>query len=201
MMFAKIQEVIDHMNLDQISSERQEILKVLIEYIQKKKDENKKVALNFICTHNSRRSQFSQIWAQVAADHYGITAQCYSGGVEETAFNKRAVASLEGFGFKVTKEGSGNPKYLLQWHVSSEPLEMFSKMYDDAINPTSDFAAVMTCAHADENCPLVMGAEARIPLRYEDPKKYDDTVLEKAFYDYRSFEIATELFYVFSKIK
>ncbi|VAW28441.1 Arsenate reductase thioredoxin-coupled, LMWP family, partial [hydrothermal vent metagenome] len=40
----------------------------------------------------------------------------------------------------------------------------------------------------------------RIPVLYEDPKAFDDTELEAKKYDERSLQIATELFYVFSKI-
>ena len=199
-MFHKIQAVIDKIDFNTISEIRKNELAVLIHFIQEKKDKNQPVLLNFICTHNSRRSQFSQIWGQVASNYFGISAQSYSGGVEETAFNERAVASLERFGFKMSKEGVGNPKYFIQWDENSEPLVMFSKMYDDSINPSSGFAAIMTCSHGDENCPVVSGCEKRIPIRYEDPKNFDDTPLESAFYDYRSFEIATELFYVFSTI-
>ena len=199
-MFHKIQAVIDKIDFNTISEIRRNELAVLIHFIQEKKDKNLPVLLNFICTHNSRRSQFSQIWGQMASNYFGVSAQSYSGGVEETAFNERAVASLERFGFKTSKEGEENPKYIVQWDVNSDPLVMFSKMYDDSINPSSGFAAIMTCSHADENCPIVSGCEKRIPIRYEDPKNFDDTPLESALYDYRSFEIATELFYVFSKI-
>ena len=199
-MFHKIQAVIDKMDFNTISEIRRNELAILTQFIQEKKDKNLPVLLNFICTHNSRRSQFSQIWGQMASNYFGISAQSYSGGVQETAFNERAVASLERFGFKMSKEGEENPKYFVQWDVNSDPLVMFSKMYDNSINPSSGFAAIMTCSHADENCPIVSGCEKRIPIRYEDPKNFDDTPLESALYDYRSFEIATELFYVFSKI-
>jgi len=200
-MFSKIKQVVDKMDYNSIATDRKLELEVLSQFIQDKKNKNSPVLLNFICTHNSRRSQFSQIWAQVASDYYNIETECYSGGVEETAFNERAVASLERFGFKINKEGSTNPKHQIEWNSTSKTLLMFSKMYDDPINPSSNFSAIMTCSHADENCPFVAGCEKRIPIRYEDPKNYDDTPLESAFYDYRSFEIATELFYIFSKIK
>ena len=199
-MFHKIQAVIDKMDFNTISESRKNELAILTQFIQEKKDKNLPVLLNFICTHNSRRSQFSQVWGQVASNYFGVSAQSYSGGVEETAFNERSVASLERFGFKMSKEGEENPKYFVQWDENSDPLVMFSKIYDDSINPSSGFAAIMTCSHADENCPIVSGCEKRIPIRYEDPKNFDDTPLESALYDYRSFEIATELFYVFSKI-
>ena len=200
-MFDKIKQVIDKMDFDAILPQRKVALDVLSQFIQEKKVNNAEVLLNFICTHNSRRSQFSQVWAQVAADYFDVKAACFSGGVEETAFNERAVASLERFGFTITKTGDENPRYFVMWNAASEPLGMYSKMYDDSLNPSSGFAAIMTCSHADENCPFVAGCEKRIPIRYEDPKNYDDTPLESAFYDYRSFEIATEMFYVFSKIK
>ena len=51
-----------------INEDRLAVLKSLIDYIQSKIDQGQEINLNFICTHNSRRSQFSQIWAQTAAD-------------------------------------------------------------------------------------------------------------------------------------
>lgn len=200
-MFEKIQLVIDKMDFDSISKNRRSELDVLTQYIQEKTKNNLPALLNFICTHNSRRSQFSQIWGQVAAEYYGVNAQSYSGGVEETAFNERAVNSLIRFGFEVTKSEGANPRYTVKWSEGTKPLVMYSKMYDDPSNPSSGFAAIMTCSHADENCPFVAGCEKRISIPYNDPKDYDETPLEGAFYDYRSFEIATELFYIFSKVK
>jgi len=199
-MFDKIQRVIDSMNFDSISSERKEELELLVQYTQSKVDSNSKVLLNFICTHNSRRSQFSQLWAQVASSYYGIPAKSYSGGVEVTAFNERAVDSLKRFGFVIDKDGDDNPRYSVKWSDEHDGIEMFSKLYDDVTNPASDFAAIMTCSHADENCPVVFGCEKRIAIRYEDPKEFDGTSEESTKYDERSLEIGTELFYVFSNV-
>lgn len=184
-----------------ISEERKHVLQVLIDYIQSKVDQGQEVNLNFICTHNSRRSQFSQIWAQTAADLHGISANCYSGGVEVTSFNDRAVNSLKRSGFRVSsKENGSNPVYFLFHSDDSEPIVAFSKVYDDPINKASRFAAVMTCDHADENCPFILGTEQRIPVRYEDPKAFDDTEIESEKYDERSMQIASEMLYVFSQI-
>jgi len=199
-MFPKIAQVIDKIDFDTISAKRKLELEVLTHYIVNKRKIGAPVQLNFICTHNSRRSQFSQLWANVAAIYYDVKATCYSGGVEETAFNKRAISSLNRFGFKISKNESNNPIYSINWDKQSNGLDMFSKIYDNKSNPSDNFAAIMTCSYADENCPFVVGCDARIPIRYEDPKKYDNTPLESSFYDYRSFEIATEMFYVFSKI-
>lgn len=184
-----------------IPEERTEVLQVLIDYVQKKVDQNQEISLNFICTHNSRRSQFSQIWGKVAAAYHGIEINSFSGGVEVTAFNERAVASIERFGFKVSKEGEGNPKYFVSYAHDENPIVAFSKVYDDPANAPAHFAAVMTCSHADENCPFIPGAEARIAVRYQDPKAFDGTPLEAEKYDERSLQIASEMLYVFSQIK
>ena len=185
---------------EEISKERKEVLHGLVEYIIKKRTENSVVNLNFVCTHNSRRSQFSQIWAYTAAAYFGIPANCFSGGVEVTAFNERAVASIKRSGFFVTSTGETNPHYQVSYHKEASPLLVFSKLVEDPINPSLPFAAVMTCAHADENCPFIPGTEQRIPLRYEDPKRFDNTPMEVEKYDERSLQIAAELFYVFKRV-
>ena len=48
------------------------ILNDLTKYIQLRIAQNKKVCLTFICTHNSRRSHLSQVWAQSIAHHFLI---------------------------------------------------------------------------------------------------------------------------------
>lgn len=180
-----------------ISAERKEQIAVLVAYMKDCLQQGKPLRFNFICTHNSRRSQFSQIWAQTAADYFGISLQSYSGGVEETACNERIIASLQRFGFQVTKRGHTNPVYFIFHTEDSRAMIAFSKTFDNPINPHQQFAAVMTCSHADENCPFIPGASARIPLRYEDPKMYDDSPEEVFQYDQRSVQIASELFYAF----
>jgi len=184
-----------------VSEERKTVLTELINYIQQQRNAAKEIHLNFICTHNSRRSQFSQIWAQTAAFYYGINAQCYSGGVEVTTFNERAVESVKRSGFKVEKSGDDNPKYSIWFSNDVAPIIAFSKLYDDSSSAKNNFAAVMTCSHADENCPYIPGADKRIPVRYNDPKEFDGTPIESEKYDERSKEIATEMFYIFSQIK
>ena len=200
-IFPTLQNSIDKALQVPIPEERTLILHKLVQYIQSKLDQGKDINLNFICTHNSRRSQFSQIWAQTAADYYGIQANCYSGGVEVTAFNERAVESIKRSGFRVSAKGDVNPEYFIFHSDDRSPLVTFSKLFDDPINKADQFAAVMTCSHADENCPFIPGTEERIPIRYEDPKVFDDTAEESVMYDQRSIQIASEMFYVFSKVR
>jgi arsenate reductase len=183
-----------------ISEERRSLLQPLIDYIKSKREKEQPIRLNFICTHNSRRSQFSQIWAQTAADYFEIPAFCYSGGVEVTACNERTIHSLERSGFIISKHGHSNPIYFILQAKDTRPILVFSKLYDDIINPHGVFASIMTCSHADENCPVVPGSEVRIPVRYEDPKEFDDTAMESVKYDERSQQIASEMFYVFSRV-
>ena len=183
-----------------ISDERKSFLQELIDYIKSKREKGQPIRLNFICTHNSRRSQFSQIWAQTAADYFEIPAFCYSGGVEVTACNERTILSLERSGFIISKHGHSNPIYFILQDKDTRPIIVFSKLYDDVINPHGIFATIMTCSHADENCPFIPGAEARILVRYEDPKEFDDTDVESTKYDERSQQIASEMFYVFSRV-
>ena len=200
LLLPELSKTIERARQRPIPEERKQVLQELVNYIQEKVNNRKEVHLNFICTHNSRRSQFAQIWAQTAASYFGIHAQCYSGGVEVTEFNPRAVASIERSGFRVVAKGGSNPVYSIYYAQNGQPITAFSKLYDDPANPTSNFAAVMTCSHADENCPFIPGTEKRIALLYDDPKEFDGTPQEAAKYDERSMQIAAELFYVFEQI-
>lgn len=199
--FPSIRETISALPIAHIPADRLPVIEMMVDYILGKIKAKEEIRLNFICTHNSRRSQFSQIWAQTAADYHGIEAFCYSGGVEVTAFNERAVAAIRRDGFEVVQKGEANPVYFVFHGEESEPIITFSKVYDDPINPTTGFSAVMTCDHADENCPFIPGTEKRIPLRFEDPKAFDGTDQEEKMYSERSHQIGAELFLIFQKVK
>lgn len=200
-IWPELQATVDYAREQEVGEDRRDILHPLIDYIQARVDQGKTAHLNFICTHNSRRSQLAQIWAQTAAGYFGIPVRCYSGGVEVTAFNERAVASLKRSGFRIRAEGVGNPVYTVTFSEDGQPIRAFSKLYDNPENTASGFAAVMTCSDADENCPFIPGTEMRIPVRYEDPKEFDGTSEEAFRYDQRSRQIASEMFFVFSQIK
>ena len=185
-----------------ISAERKEILKPLADYIQSKINNNETIRLNFICTHNSRRSHLSQIWAQTMAFYFTIkNVCCYSGGTETTAMFPTVAETLINQGFQIQKLGdSENPVYAVKYAESEAAIICFSKTYDNPFNPKGKFGAIMTCNNADEGCPFVLGAEARFTIKYDDPKTFDNTDLQNEKYAERSLEIAQEMWWVFSKI-
>lgn len=203
MLYNKIKEVIDNIDLSTIRPNREEKHNQLIKYIQSKVNNNEDVNLNFICTHNSRRSHLSQVWAQTMAAYFKIpNINCYSGGTEATAMFSMTVQTLreQGFVFQKLVEGT-NPVYAIKYNPSRQPIIGFSKTYHDDFNPLSNFAAVLTCSEADAECPFIPNADVRIPLTFEDPKLFDDTPEQVEKYQERSIQIATELYAVFSKIK
>ena len=195
-----IKGIIDVQN---VSEERKITLQPLIDYIQQKANRGVEINLNFICTHNSRRSHLAQIWAQVASIHFNIpNVYCYSGGTEETALFPKVAETLihQGFTiFKITE--TDNPVYAIKYEDNALPIIGFSKKYDSPFNPASAFVAIMTCSQADGGCPFIAGAEKRIPITFEDPKISDGSPEQSQVYAERSLQIATEMFYVFSMIK
>ena len=202
MIYPELQQVIKDVNPARISIERKEVLQPLINYIQQKKNNQEKINLNFICTHNSRRSHLSQIWAQTMATQFNINnVFCYSGGTEATALFPFIAITLENSGFHIqTLTNNTNPIYSIKFGSESHPIIGFSKTYDDDFNPENSFAAIMTCSSADQGCPFIPGAEKRIPVTYEDPKLFDKTAEQETKYHERSMQIATEMYYVFSQI-
>ncbi|MFD1293159.1 protein-tyrosine-phosphatase [Lutibacter holmesii] len=203
MVFQEINNTIASLKNLEVSNDRKLALQPFVDYVQAKVSANKNVNLNFICTHNSRRSHLSQIWAQTAAYFNGIkNVYCYSGGTEATAMFPMAAKTLETAGFQIVKlSNEENPVYSIKYAENEHPLIGFSKTYDNDFNPKGEFAALMTCDHADENCPFIFGCEQRIAVRYEDPKAFDNTPQQAEKYTERSNQIASEMLYVFSQIK
>lgn len=202
-LFDSIFSTIENLDLNSVSEKRKQLLQPLIEYIQDKQEREEDIRLNFICTHNSRRSHLSQIWAQTLASYFNIkNVYCYSGGTEATAMFPVVGDTLINSGFSINRlSEESNPVYAIKFGDNFNPIIAFSKTFDDGFNPKSHFAAIMTCNNADENCPFIPGAEKRIPVTYVDPKISDNTPKQKETYMERSLEIATELKYVFSNIK
>lgn len=207
MLYPAIKNYCDSLinNFNEIPEERKLLLNRLINYIQEKRKQNLPIQLVYICTHNSRRSHFGQIWAAVAASYYNIqNVHTFSGGTEATAFNINAINALKKTGFEISTNDvqTSNPKYNVRFgDAENEQSICFSKVYNDAINPKSNFAAIMTCSDAEENCPFIPGVELRIGTTYNDPKEFDNTPYQDEKYLERLRQIALECLFVFSNIK
>lgn len=203
-MYPTLKNYCDHLSSDfgSIPEDRKKLLAKITSYIVLKQKENATINLVYICTHNSRRSHFGQIWAKVAAEYYGIQhISTYSGGTEATAFNLNAINALKRVGFKIESDTeNNNPHYKVFYDEQSAFIDCFSKVYDHPKNPQKKFAAIMTCSDAEENCPFIPGVELRIGTTYDDPKAFDNTEFQEAKYDERCRQIALETFYVFSKV-
>ena len=197
-MSKSVIDLINKLDYSIIANHRKDLLKPLHDYVILKVKQKVEANLNFICTHNSRRSQIAQVWAKIMSDYYGFNINCFSGGTITTECNKRTIASFGRMGFTIKNPGGENPHYELTYHEKKKPIIVFSKAYDDAINPRNNFAAIMTCTNADENCPIIPGSEKRISLPYEDPKVFDNSTQESEKYDERSLQIAMEMKYVFN---
>jgi len=202
MTLPKISEVIESLDINSLSQERKLVLAPLVAFLKAKINSKSEIKLNFICTHNSRRSHLSQVWAQAISKYFNVdNVYCYSGGTEATALYPIVIKTLKGSGFivKATSKDT-NPIYSIKYSDDAPPISGFSKTFDSETNPNSEFAAILTCSDADDNCPFIEGAEIRIPITYEDPKSSDGTSEQESVYKERSLQIATELKYVFSKV-
>ena len=180
-------------------------IKVLLEISKKITEEytkNKVVNLNFICTHNSRRSQLGQVWTFYAANYFNLNIHAFSGGTEVTAFYKNTVKTLQsvGFEFTVVDFSHENPKYAITFKESENSILGFSKRFDDETNK-SPFIAITTCNNADKNCPFIPAALERFHLPFVDPKFSDETSAEEETYLQTSREIASEIYFIFFEVK
>ncbi|HEA29856.1 MAG TPA: protein-tyrosine-phosphatase [Leeuwenhoekiella sp.] len=202
-LFSEIEKLIEELNPQTIQDERKAVLQPLVDFIQSKITTSQEIRINFICTHNSRRSHLAQVWAQTLASHFNIkNVCCYSGGTESTALFPMVAETLKNSGFKIQKlSEDNNPVYSIKYAENEHPIIGFSKKLDADFNPKSEFAAIMTCDSANTGCPFFPGAEKRIPITFEDPKAFDNTPQQTEKYKERSLQIATELFYVFSQIQ
>lgn len=141
----------------------------------------------FICTHNSRRSQFAAFWAQYWADQLDLNFTFFSAGTEKTVVYPAVLEALEKTGVTVEKTEENSIA-----QTSTQHIPLFSKTIEDATLPEL-FHAVTTCSEADENCPFIPQAISRSHLPYEDPKWSDGHSEEADVYIQKSREIKNDM--------
>jgi arsenate reductase len=185
-----------------LSDERTNLLLKISEGIIEEYKKEGVVNLNFICTHNSRRSQLGQVWGFFAANYFDLNIHSFSGGTEVTAFFKNTVKTLQkvGFIFNLENFSHQNPKYIISFEGTSKSILGFSKRYDDAENK-NPFIAITTCNNADTNCPFIPEATYRFHLPFVDPKSSDNTDLQEETYLKTNQQIAAEIYFIFSEVK
>jgi arsenate reductase len=189
--------------LDTISDQRKIVLREIATTMATRLEQGQDANVTFICTHNSRRSHMSQIWAQTAAYYYGLDrVHAYSGGTQQTCCNPRTITAMRRAGFTIEDATAGdNPLYLVRYADDRPPVRAYSKLYNTDDNPKEGFIALMTCSSADKSCPVVRGAVARYAIHYADPRLCDDTPTETTAYNERCREIAREMFFIMSEVR
>ncbi len=204
-MYSKLRHYLEVLTtqFDRIPDDRKTLLSTIGNYISEKHSRGDVVQLVYICTHNSRRSHFGQIWAKLVAGFYELpNIHTYSGGTVASALNTNVISALDQAGVVMRKvSDSDNPVYQFFGSDDTSAGTCFSKRYDHPENPQNAFAAIMTCSEADTNCPHIPGAELRIGLPYEDPGSFDHTSLESQKYANCCLQVALETLYAFSFVK
>lgn len=186
-----------------IDENRKQLLKSIAIYIAKQVTANKKVNLNYICTHNSRRSQLTQVWSSYATNYYKFSdINSFSGGTVATAFYRNTVKTLQevGFTFQIIEFSHQNPVYAINYKNGINPIVGFSKLYDDEYNK-KPFIAITTCSNAAENCPFITDAIECFHLPFNDPKTFDNTLYQSEKYLEINQQIAGEIHFIFKNIK
>ncbi len=185
-----------------ISDERKTLLLKISDAIAKEHTLNKEVNLNFICTHNSRRSQLGQVWSFYAAHYFKLNINAFSGGTEVTAFYRNTVKTLQkvGFEFQLIDFSHQNPTYQISFKGTKKAVLGFSKFYSDSLNK-EPFMAITTCNNADINCPFIPTASHRFHLPFVDPKYSDGSDTQEETYLQTSQQIAGEIYFIFSEVK
>ena len=201
MINRNITDFISNLSLNTITADKINAIEVLVNTLKKNIDLNIKSKLNFICTHNSRRSQLCQVWSDTMSSYYGYTnILSFSGGTEITEVNKNIIDTLKNTGFSIKKnKDSTNPIYFVNNGLKKN-IKLFSKSYTDNFNSSEKFIAVINCSSADKSCKYVEGASERISLPFNDPGKYDRNRLKCEKYRMSNIEIASSMKYLYLNI-
>ena len=103
-------------NIDKgVEKNRKDKLVKLAQVIKGNHEQQNIVKVIFICTHNSRRSQFSQVCAYVSSLYFKLDfIKPYSGGTEIETVNLNVINSLINSGLKIEKTHKGKAIYLLK---------------------------------------------------------------------------------------
>tara|TARA_B100001057_G_scaffold501276_1_gene623055 strand:+ start:6371 stop:6985 length:615 start_codon:yes stop_codon:yes gene_type:complete len=197
MIYNVLIKFITNLKTETITSEQKFRLELIARAI-KNNYLNPTIKINFICTHNSRRSQFCQIWNQVISKYYGFDKiQSYSGGTEITTVHENVTKVLSEIGFYVNPTSKLiNPIHSINFGPKSI-IKLYSKLVNDKSNPIDNFIGVINCSDADQNCENIIGTSKKYSLPFDDPGKYDGLSIQIEKYKYINLEIASSLKYLY----
>lgn len=189
------------MTINEIKPKRMEKLDVIARMIKKDVQHKGLANVVFVCTHNSRRSQFAEVALSLCLRELNMEQiETYSCGTEETRIAQPVVDLLKTYDMEVSEEvDKENPIVSLDYEGWSKKL--FSKTYEYKGFEDKEFVAVMVCDDAAENCPFVPRFVNRIPHSYIDPKRADGTDLQEKRYSQTFSLILQEMMYLALKIE
>ena len=201
-MNQKITNFISNLDVSNISKSRKDSINDIINEIKINTRQHKESRLIFICTHNSRRSIFSEVWSQTFIKYYNLNnIYTFSGGTEVSKVYSGVINTFIKNGFKVTNnKNQYNPTYSIYYGKQNSNIKVKSKLYNSSLNPTSNLIAIMNCSSAEKSCPFILGASARIYLPFDDPKESDGSQIEVENYRNTNLEIASSMKYLFMNI-
>lgn len=182
MLYPEIIEFLNGITANSIDSERREKWNALAQRLRKKDNQG---AINFICTHNARRSVISQSLASALAHHHGLTGiKAWSGGAEETFVHPNSIKLLLRIGYRLKEQTTGeNPRYTLSYAEGAPDLLLFSKKFDDPSSP-APYHAILVCSKGDAACPFIPNVASRTLIPFEDPGAFDNTPkADEAYYE------------------
>ena len=117
----------------------------------------------FLCTGNSCRSQMAEGWARtLKAD----VLEAYSAGIQRHGLNPHAVRVMQEAGVDISRQRSTTVEEL---------------------GPVEFDHVVTVCGHADEHCPVFLGAPRVVHVPFDDPPQLaaDAPTEEAALEQYR----------------
>tara|TARA_B110000444_G_C18848126_1_gene603468 strand:- start:4373 stop:4972 length:600 start_codon:yes stop_codon:yes gene_type:complete len=199
MINSKILKFIEKLNTNNLQNIKKKKIDSLIQLIG---NTDQAIKLNYICTHNSRRSQLSQIWSETLSVYFNKkNIFSFSGGTQVTEVYEGLILLLEQVGFNITKESKViNSTLSIDYGDPNNKIKIYSKLFNCNSNPKTNFIAIINCESADKNCPIVHGAEYKFFLPFKDPKLMDGTNNENIYYSKTNMEIASTLKYLFENI-
>ncbi|MEQ8762921.1 MAG: arsenate reductase ArsC [Planctomycetota bacterium] len=122
-----------------------------------------RLAVLFLCTGNSCRSQMAEGWARHLR---GDRVRAGSAGVSPHGMNERAVRVMAEAGVDIS------------WQRSKDVLEVTGEGWD---------VVVTVCGHAHESCPTFPGTTRIVHVGFDDPPRLAETARseEEALDHYR----------------